>query len=287
MKHIVDSDWTIAPPSASELASIAEILERNTGILLASGKQSMVQARLSKRMKAIGVQSFADYIRLLRDPTKRDELQHLISALTTNVTHFFREKHHFEALQNVALKSLASAQGSRPSVRVWSAGCSKGHEPYSLAMTLRDAFPPNVTPDIRILASDIDRKILDFAQAGEYGPEDLSPVSEAQKKKYFLKKDGRFEVKDELRRMVSFKEINLNAEWPAIGKFHVIFCRNVVIYFSPETQGQLWTKFARALEPDGWMFIGHSERIPTGPGTPFIPAGVTTYRLQSSAARTA
>lgn len=287
MKHILENDWSIAPPDTCELAAITEILERHTGILLAAGKQSMVQARLSKRMKSIGARNFAAYIQRLRDPSQKDEIQHLISALTTNVTHFFREKHHFDMLQNVVLRALDAAQGNRPSLRLWSAGCSKGHEPYSLAITLRDAFPIGTHPDIRILASDIDRDILKIAQTGEYAPEDLTPLSDAQKKRYFQQKDGRFEVKDELRQMVSFKEINLNADWPAIGKFHVIFCRNVVIYFSPDTQTVLWDKFSRALEPDGWMFIGHSERIPTGPDTPFTPVGVTTYRLRSSIARTA
>lgn len=279
MKHIVDSDWIVPAPTPTELSAVAALLHKHSGIVLAAGKASMVQARLSKRIKSLGLRNFGSYIDLLHRPGPQGEVPHLISALTTNVTHFFRERHHFDLLAKKILPEVLQKNCPSGNVRIWSAGCSKGHEAYSIAMTVLESVPSEVAAKTKIIATDIDKKIIDFARRGSYTSEDLLPVADALRKKYFSPKENRFEVKPNLRRMVTFQELNLNEEWPQQKPYDIIFCRNVVIYFSLETQAKLWKKFQNSLSSGGWLLIGHSERIPNGDLPAFSPVDVTTYRL--------
>lgn len=275
----------IAPPTERELTTIARLLYDSAGIVLAQGKASMVQARLSKRMRSLGLGDFASYLALFEGAGSAEELRYLISALTTNVTQFFRESHHFETLRTQALPPLIerARRGSR--VRLWSAGCSNGQEPYTIAMELAALAPDLDKLDIRLLATDIDPQMVERGRDGYYEDAALAAVPAALRKKYVRDEAGGGRICDTLRRLVSFRELNLHGDWPMKGRFDVIFCRNVVIYFDAPSQDRLWRRFEAALADGGWLFVGHSERVTANPQSRLTPAGITTYRLPESPSR--
>ncbi len=260
---------------------IAKVLLDEAGISLADSKGPLVYSRLAKRLRKLGISSFKAYCAFLETEDGKEERQNLLSALTTNVTHFFREPHHFETLKNEILPPLMEQAREGRRVRLWSAGCSNGQEPYSIAMTLLSLMPDAANYDIKILATDIDSNVLSQARAGVYN-DNVAEAIPAEHKRTFFKQDKStktWQVAPQLRSIISFKELNLIRPWPVKGPFDAIFCRNVVIYFEQTTQEPLWEKFASVLAPKAWMFIGHSERI-TGPAEKsFETVGVTTYRL--------
>ena len=266
----------------SDFARVARFAWRIAGLSISESKRTMVQSRLSRRLRETGHHDFSSYMDYVEGEAGKAEIDLLISALTTNVSHFFREEHHFATLRETILPELSrrARQGER--IRIWSAGCSNGQEPYTIAMSLIDGDPGLLDLDVRILATDIDLKVLAFAQNGVYDPGQLQGVSDRAKTKYFRKieTDGKaaFGVVDALKNAVSFRRLNLMDPWPMQGVFDAIFCRNVVIYFSEETQAKLWPKFAARLAPQGWFFIGHSERIQNPREFGFEPSGVTAYR---------
>ena len=199
-----------------------------------------------------------------------------------NFTRFFRENHHFEHLRNEVLPGLIARAKSGGRVRIWSAACSDGQEPYSIALTVLAALPNAADYDFKILATDIDPKILALARAGVYDENALETVTPAMRKQSFREVDvgGRrkFQVDDRVKKLITFNELNLMAQWPFKGQFDVIFCRNVVIYFDEPTQMKIWSRFASLLPEGGHLYIGHSERVSGDAKNLFDNTGITTYR---------
>jgi chemotaxis protein methyltransferase CheR len=245
-------------PSAQDIVAIAAIAHAEAGIVIAPDKGPMIQSRLLKHLRRLGMADFAEYLRYVQSERGRDERRQMISALTTNVTHFFREKHHFDQLRDTVLPPLIARARAGGKVRIWSAGCSGGQEAYSIAMTAHALDPLVAELDLRILATDIDPCILSIGQAARYPTDSLGPVDPDLQRRCFDPDGDAMRLKPALRRMVAFNLLNLHAPWPMKGRFDVIFCRNVVIYFDPAAQARLWARFAAALVPGGHLFVGHS-----------------------------
>ncbi len=245
----------------AEFRRIAQILHEDSGIHLPDGKASLVYSRLAKRLRALGLRSFRDYCLLVASDEGADERRAMLSALTTNVTRFYREPHHFTDLAGVFRdKWLRHARGGGR-VRIWSAGCSSGEEPYTIGLTLLQQLPEAPRLDVRILASDIDPLIVDKARAGVYPAEAVSEAPAAARERWMTRQpDGSYAMGPELRSLIAFRELNLMGDWPMKGSFQAIFCRNVAIYFDESTQERLWSRFTDRLSPDGRLYIGHSER---------------------------
>jgi chemotaxis protein methyltransferase CheR len=272
--------------SDQAFARIAKIALREAGIVLATSKVSMVKSRLTRRLRALGMSSFDDYLDLVETGNDSTELGNFISALTTNVSHFFRENHHFEFLAKTILPSLQQKLAAGGKVRIWSAGCSNGQEPYSIAMTLLNADPSLIKKNIKILATDIDPEVLSQARSAQYKGSLTTGLTDEIIAKHFSRDQQGDEivmtVNANVRGLVSFRQLNLHAEWPMKGKFDVIFCRNVVIYFDEETQARLYRRYAQVLEAGGWLMLGHSERIIDSINPLYKNVGVTTYQTISS-----
>lgn len=240
---------------------VVRFIAEHAGISLTQAKRQMVYGRLVRRLRALGLQQFSDYCALLEDPDS-GEVENFVNALTTNLTAFFREPHHFEFLAQELLPRLVNERPQRR-IRVWSAGCSTGEEPYSLAMVLAENLPASW--DIRILATDLDSNVISTASAGVYPLERLGKLEAARMKRWFLQGKGRntgmVKVRPALRKLITFRQLNLLGSWPMQQAFDVIFCRNVVIYFTKDTQRGLFNRFADQLHPDGHLFVGHSESL--------------------------
>lgn len=288
------STSTIAAPTTRSLTSrefalFRELIYREAGIALSPSKQQLVESRLVKRLRSLGLSSFSEYYDYATtgDSTGQERLQ-LINCLTTNKTDFFRELHHFQYLQKTlfpAIEQKANETGERR-LRIWSAACSTGEEPYSLAMTVLDYFGPMSVNgwDIRILASDVDTEVLARASAGRYEPDRLADAPAEIRKRYFTRTaktaDADFQVRPELQELVSFRRINfVDSTWPIQTRFDIIFCRNVMIYFDEVTQDRLLSRFADVLVPEGHLFIGHSESILRLDNV-YRSLGDTIYRLR-------
>ena len=268
-----------------DFQQIAAILHGEAGIVVSESKATLVYSRLAKRLRALGLTSFRDYCGLVAGADGLSERQTMLAALTTNVTRFFREPHHFEHLKTKVLPPLIEAARRGEKVRIWSAACSSGQEPYSAAMTLLSLAPDAPGLDIKILATDIDPNMVAEGRAGVYAASLIQPAPADMRKRWFAPAPGGMAVAEDVRALVAFRELNLIGDWPMRGKFDAIFCRNVVIYFGEDTQVRLWGRFASALRPGGTLYIGHSERV-SGPATArFKPDGITTYRLDDGAAR--
>ena len=242
----------------SDFERIRAMLYRHSGIKLNDGKKDMVYSRLARRLRATGLNSFQDYLGRL-EPDQDGEWEAFINALTTNLTAFFREPHHFPLLKEHAL-SLRK----RP-LRLWCSAASTGEEPYTMAMTMVDAFG-SYKPPVEIIATDIDTNVLGKAQAGIYPLERVEKLPQEILKRFFLKGSGNnvglVQVRKELRDLISFRPLNLlDASWPIDGTFDVIFCRNVMIYFDKDTQYKILGRFAPILETHGLLFAGHSESL--------------------------
>jgi len=253
---------------------ISERIYKFAGIRLPVGKREMVYARLTRRLRALGINSFDDYVRFLElEPA---EWEHCTNALTTNVTAFFREEHHFGILAEHA--RATARQGE--TFRVWSAGCSTGEEPYTIAMCLSDNLPQG---NFQVLATDIDTQVMATARSGVYPLQSVLRLPEARQKRFFLRGTGRFEgqarVRREIAAHVEFARLNLmEREWPIEGPLDAIFCRNVMIYFDKPTQHGLVERFARLLRSDGLFFAGHAESL-LDQGRWFRLRGQTVYEL--------
>lgn len=243
----------------SDFRTIAGIANRITGIVLGDNKQDMVYSRIAKRLRALGLKDFSSYVALLEDEKGADEISSLVNAITTNLTHFFRESHHFEHLSNY-LKELAHKKPRGKRLRIWSAGCSSGMEPYSIAMTLLEAMPDIASWDAKILATDIDTGMLNLALSGSYDTTEYERIPK-QYQKYAAIENGKLKISDALRPYIAFKPLNLMERFPVKGPFDVIFCRNVAIYFDKPTQKKIFERFAHVLADDGWLYIGHSENL--------------------------
>lgn len=248
-----------------EFVFLATLIKQQTGIVLGDNKREMLQARLAKRVRQLKLGSFQEYCKLLTGPNGEAELGRTLNAVTTNLTRFFREPHHFEHLAQEALPKLIkrrAAEGQR--LRLWSAGCASGEEPYTLGMVLHSVLPDVERWDARILATDIDTDMIARGKIGRYedSQAELVPADiRARYLRHVADKPRQIEVSDAIKRLIAFKPLNLLGPWPMKGPFDIIFCRNVVIYFDRETQLRLFARFADMLADDGYLYIGHSESL--------------------------
>ncbi len=241
---------------------LRELVYRHTGIRMADNRRDLIYGRLSKRLRILGITRFSDYCRLIEDGYE-EELESFRNAVTTNLTAFFREAHHFDYLAQTLLPELLARKNTERKLRIWSAGCSSGEEPYTLAMVLRETIPDPHNWDIRILATDLDSNVLKRAEAGIYELQGVQRTLGTRLKRWCLRGkgalEGKVKVKPVLREMIRFRKLNLMEAWPIKGRMDFIFCRNVLIYFDKPTQKKLFERFAGVLGEDGHLFIGHSE----------------------------
>ena len=274
-----------APPLTSkEFDLFRSLIRTETGISLSPIKRDLLRTRLRKRLVHVGVVTFTDYYAYLRDSDPRGlELMALINSITTNKTDFFREAHHFRFLRDEAFPKVVAAaeQTGRKRLRIWSAACSTGQEPYSIAVSAREFFQRKAGWDISILASDIDSECLKQAANGVYTASQIEDVSLELKKRHFLRgkgtSAGKVAVRPELKQLITFRRINFASEpWPIHTKFDLIFCRNALIYFDREFQETLLRRFLQYLSPDGYLVLGHSENVTWM--NELEPLGQTIYR---------
>lgn len=256
------------------------LIYKRAGIALAQSKQEMVYSRLARRLRATGIRSFQAYLDALENGGDHTEWEAFTNALTTNLTSFFREAHHFPLLAD-------HVRHLKDTVTVWCSASSTGEEPYSIAMTLCEAMG-TLTPPAHIIATDIDTNVLATAANGVYPMERLEKMDPERIRRFFLKGKGKQEglarIRPELRQMVTFKQLNLLADdWPIAGPFDAIFCRNVMIYFDKPTQGKILTRFAPLMKPDALLFAGHSENF-LYVSDAFKLRGKTVYELDPNAA---
>lgn len=267
--------------TAHDFERVRALIYRRAGIALADSKQEMVYSRLARRLRSIGMMSFAAYLDALEQNRDAEEWEAFTNALTTNLTSFFREEHHFPLLAD-HVRRLPDP------VTVWCSASSTGEEPYSIAMTLCEAFN-TLTPPATIIATDIDTNVLATAERGVYRIDQLNRLSESRLKKFFLKgkgsQEGLARVRPELRKLVSFRQLNLlDSNWPISGQFDAIFCRNVMIYFDKPTQGKILARFVPLMKPDALLFAGHSENF-LYVSDAFRLRGKTVYHLAERAAQ--
>ncbi len=236
------------------------------GINLHYGKKELVTARLSKRIRKLGLENFDEYFEYIRNDQSGEELHNMLDALCTTLTHFFREELHFDYLARSILPELAAKYAdTHQRLRFWSAGCASGEEAYSIAITVAENLPKAFLWDVGILATDLSRTAIRLAKSGVYDAKRLKTVPPHLRSKYFevLKSDfgHRYRVKNSLRSMMHLDRLNLVSSWPMQGPFDVIFCRNVMIYFDKQTQANLINRFWKLLRPGGTLFTGHSESL--------------------------
>ncbi len=251
--------------SDREFAEFRGVIRELTGINMAETKRELVYRRVSARLKATGIKTFKDYLDFLKKGDPR-EVEFFSNAVTTNLTSFFRENHHFEYLAGTILPEIVSKKrNGRRRLRIWSAGCSTGEEPYSIAITLREAFKDLAGWDARVLCTDLDTNVLETCRAGIYAENRVEKIPPGRLKRWFSKSAGQngagYQADSKLRDLLTFKQLNLMHEWPMKGKFDVIFCRNVVIYFDKPTQRVLVERYANILEDGGYLILGHSESL--------------------------
>lgn len=262
------SELNLAPLTDSEFNELVRIIYDKTRIQMSEHKRALVTSRISKRIRALNMSSFKEYIDYLKGAPD-EEVTNFINAVTTNKTDFFRENKHFEYMKTTFLPNWEKSykEGKVNNLRIWSAACSTGEEPYTIAMTLHDYFGERFNHyDIKILASDIDTNVLSHACAGIYKEETVEAIQTNTLKKYFLKGTGNnaglYKVKNILQKCISFRQLNFKDEdFDIHTKFDLIFCRNVIIYFDKEFQKELFNKFYRYMKEDSYVFIGHSETL--------------------------
>ena len=249
-----------------EFNFIRQFAMQHVGIEIAEYKRNMVRRRLSKRLRALGIRSHEAYCDFLRSPDGEREVQPLINALTTNKTDFFRESHHFDHLGGTvaARWKVQGAEKSGQRIRIWSAGCSTGQEPYSIAMCLSHAIPAIGSWDLKILATDIDTEVLKTGRTGAYNAEAADTLPPGYRARFMEEVAGStdlWRMTSPVRSLITFNQLNLHGAWPMRGPFDAIFCRNVVIYFDKPSQRKLFDRFADLLLPGGLLYCGHSESL--------------------------
>lgn len=267
--------------SDREFERIKQRVYRVAGISLSDAKRTLVVSRLLKLVKALNLPSFDAYADYLERGGTDKDAQDFVNALTTNLTRFYREDHHFEHLQHHVATLMSerprAAAGGKPRLRIWSAGCSTGQEPYTIAVSLLAAFPDLKRWDFKILATDIDTNVIAKAALGTYPISELSGLSAERAALFERTADGNIRVPAAARELISFKPLNLIEGWPMKGPFDAIFCRNVAIYFDKPTQGQVFSRFGTMIAPDGFLYIGHSENLGTVSAN-FRLVGKTIYQ---------
>lgn len=277
---IVDDKLTLTD---EEFEQISELVYDHCGINLHDGKKELVRSRLAKILRQKRFSSYSEYMNYVTADTSGQAFSELIDLLSTNLTSFFRESIHFDYLEKTFLPELISQKQKKSELRLraWSAGCSSGEEPYTIAITLLEALSERSRWDVKLLATDISTRILQRAQQGIYERKRIEPVPPALKNKYLLMRNRNgqkeFEVTQPLRQIIVFKYLNLMKEWPFRGPMDFIFCRNVMIYFDKPTQQRLIDRFWQVLAPGGVLFTGHSESL-TGIRHNFRYVQPTIYR---------
>ena len=248
--------------SDDDFQRIRRLVRERLGIALAESKRELVYGRLSRRLRALKLRDFSGYLQRV-ESGDADELQHFCNAITTHLTSFFRERHHFEFLAQQLLPALERSNGDTRRIRFWSAGCSTGEEPYSIAMVVLENMRQLRDWDIRILATDIDTNVLGHARSGIYSGERLEKMDNGRVLRWFepVQHGQQFVVRDQLKQLISFKTLNLMDDWPMRGPIDVIFCRNVMIYFDRETQRQIIGRMAALQGADDHLILGHSESL--------------------------
>lgn len=275
-ESLVDGEFLL---TAADFRALAEELYATSGIHLPDSKAALVYSRLAKRLRALGLRDFKQYVALIRSPEGQEERERLLMALTTNVTRFFREPHHFDHLIETVLAPRADKVKAGQSLRIWSSACSTGQEPYSLALAVLSVWPNANELDIKILATDIDANVVRTAKAGVYTSEAIEQIPVNYRSRWMSKDPATartWRMGEEARSLIAFNTLNLIGEWPMKKKFDAIFCRNVVIYFDESTQAKLWQRFRANLAHDGRLYVGHSERVGD---TAFESDGQTVYKL--------
>ncbi len=268
-----------------DFRTLSERVYAMVGITLPIGKKDLVYTRLTRRLRALGLTKFSDYCTYLESTEGQGEIDKLVNQVTTNHTAFFREGHHFDHLREAVVEPWAKRvkAGQAKRLRLWSAACSTGEEPYSMAMAAAEVLTrinPKGNADLRMLATDIDTEVLATAQRGEYGAEVAATIPEAFRGFVIPGASGAVSVSPAARRLVTFKRLNLLETWPMSGPFDAIFCRNVMIYFDGETKQALARRFAGMLAPGGHLYIGHAEHLDTSLFG-LQPLGRTIYRKTS------
>jgi chemotaxis protein methyltransferase CheR len=272
-----------------DFKAVQKLIYDLAGIVISDAKRVMVQGRLNKRLRALGLESYHEYLDYMLAPEQKEEVVQFINALTTNKTDFFREQHHFDFLAHTALPRIVEKArlGGPRRLRVWCSASSTGEEPYSIAMTIREFFGSNSDWDIRVLASDIDTSVLATASRGEYAEDRVQEMPAHLLSRYFDQHDSSsqrtWQAKPELRELITFRRINLQDDvWPIQTTFDVIFCRNVMIYFDSASQRKIVNHFAEHLDDDGYLMLGHSEAL-IGVTNHFQLQGDTVYRKSEEA----
>ena len=259
---------------------LRQISNAHTGIVVTDDKYDMYYSRLVKRIRKLELSSFADYVMYL-EKNQDTEFTPFIDSITTNLTSFFRENHHFEMLRNHVLPELATRSNE---IRVWSAGCSTGEEPYSIAITLKDFSQSHPAIRPHLLASDIDTTVLGKAATGVYEISRVNGLAQSMLKRWFKRgkgsNEGMVKVSKELQQFMEFRQVNLMQDWPIREKFHIIFCRNVVIYFDRPTKIRLLDRYANQLVDNGYLILGHSESL-NGLTDRFETIGKTVYQKKN------
>jgi chemotaxis protein methyltransferase CheR len=287
MKQRTDSAYIPGIPAIlkdKEFNSFSRFIYDEVGIKMPAAKKTMLEARLQKRLKALGLKTFEEYADYVFSETgKKNERVHLIDVVTTNKTDFFREPAHFDYLVKSALPSLIENHeaGYRSPCKIWSAGCSTGEEPYTLTMVMSEFMEANPGFRTSILATDISTVVLQKACSAIYGEDRVDTIPLQMKKKYLLRskdrKSGLVRVVPRLRSLVQFRRLNFMEDFGLQEHMDIIFCRNVIIYFDKSTQEKLLNKFTRQLVRGGYLFLGHSETL-NGLDVPLTPVASTVYR---------
>ncbi|MEH7827617.1 CheR family methyltransferase [Gemmobacter denitrificans] len=280
------AETSLVGMSDEDFRALSQLVHDRTGIVLSEGKRWMLASRLAKEINRLGLPDLAAYRKLLARPDAEPELEALTSAITTNVTSFFRGPDHFEALAAL-VPSLREQSKRGQRVRLWSAACSTGQEPCSIAMTLLEHWPEAAQADVRILATDIDAQVVEEARQGVYDERLLEGPAEKTIRRFSAAgpRPGTIRVVPAVRGLIRYEQLNLLGPWPFGGSFDVIFCRNVVIYFDNETRARLWHRLADRITPGGWLYIGHSERVDRALDPYLTPGGVTRYRRTATPIR--
>ena len=273
---------TLEPAELSEkqFQTISGLVKDLCGINLHEGKRELVKARLTKRLRELQMSNYAQYVDFIATDQGQPELLSMLDALSTNLTSFFRESAHFDLLRGKVLPEILRTRTQDRRIRIWSAGCSSGEEPYSIAIVLRETLGSLGGWDAKVLATDLSRRVLETARRGVYGKDRLRQVPSRMVSEHFRSAGAdapdKYEVHDSLRQMVTFARLNLMDPWPMRGPFDAIFCRNVMIYFDKPTQNRLVDRFWDLLGSGGLLFLGHSESL-TGVRHRFKYVQTTVY----------
>ena len=259
-----DSDMTL---TEKDFRRVSDVIYQHCGINLHDSKKSLVRARLAQQLRSSQYKTYAAYIDYVLSDAGRQEFYSFVDSISTNLTYFFRENVHFAYLRHTFLPQLIKqkSQHNQRKIRVWSAGCSSGEEPYSLAITLWETLQNTGAWDIKILATDVSTRILEIAKMGTYEKDRVEPLSAAQKQRFLvpnrIESNTVYQASQSLKKIISFRYLNLMDPWPFNGPFDFIFCRNVMIYFDKPTQSKLVNRYYNCLDSGGMLCIGHSESL--------------------------